>query len=168
MKRVLTIAIVGMFLAWAGPAAAAGKGFSDDAKTLLSQYFGIEDAVPDQYDQRVDKAHGKGKGGKKSSLPPGLAKRDELPPGLAKMATLPPGLAKRELPPELSRALLLPAGAKAEIVGDDHVVLVEQASGKVLDILPGKIPPTFDEAEAEKALKAVRDKTTKGSKIHEN
>ncbi|HXV74639.1 MAG TPA: hypothetical protein VD713_07915 [Sphingomonadales bacterium] len=168
MTRLLMLAGFLMALA-AAPAMAAEKAFSKEVKAMLGEYFGLADAVPDQYDNRVDNAHGKGKGGKKSSLPPGLAKRDELPPGLAKMETLPPGLASRDLPPGLLAGLPpLPQGTKAKIVDQDKVVLVEEKSGKVLDILPGKIPSNFDEAKAEKAFKASRDMKLKGSKVKEN
>ena len=172
MTRIL---IVLGWLAAFSPAAAAAADpvFSAEVKVLLSEYFGIEDALPDAFDQRVDQAHGKGKGGKKSSLPPGLAKREQLPPGLAKMETLPSGLAKRDLPLGLSAYLPpLPAGTEALIVGGerggDHVVLAEAKSGRVLDILPGKIPPTFEEAKADQAFKDRRDASPKGSKIKDS
>lgn len=168
MTRILIL--FGLLVAFAAtPAVAADRGFSAEAKALLNDYFGIEDAVADSYDKRVDKSHGKGKGGKHSSLPPGLAKRDELPPGLAKMSTLPPGLAKRDLPSGLLGFLPpLPKGTKAQLVDKNRIVLVEEKSGKVLDILPGKVPPTFDEAAADRKFVEKRDVTLKGSKIKEN
>jgi hypothetical protein len=70
-------------------------------------------------------------------LPPGLAKRDELPPGLAKRDELPPGLAKRELPDDLE--IRLPKarrGTRRVIVGDD-VVLLDERSNRVLDVMEG-------------------------------
>lgn len=83
-------------------------------------------------------AGGKGKG---ATMPPGLAKRDALPPGLEKHVerhgTLPPGLAKRDLPADLED--LLPRRRKGlvrKIVGED-VVLLEEATGLVLDVLEG-------------------------------
>ena len=85
-------------------------------------------------DESADKGrkHKKDKG-----VPPGLAKRDSLPPGLAKRDTLPPGLAKRELPGDLERRLSrLPSGYSRKSVGQD-VVLIEEATGLVIDILKG-------------------------------
>ncbi|MBI2239909.1 MAG: hypothetical protein HYU59_03790 [Magnetospirillum gryphiswaldense] len=76
-------------------------------------------------------------GGKEKKMPPGLAKRDQLPPGLAKRDTLPPGLAKRDLPSDLERRLSrLPGGYSRKTVGSD-IVLIEEATGIVLDILKG-------------------------------
>ncbi|WP_291717614.1 hypothetical protein [Magnetospirillum sp. 64-120] len=76
-------------------------------------------------------------GGKDKKMPPGLAKRDQLPPGLAKRDTLPPGLAKRDLPSDLERRLSrLPGGYSRKTVGSD-IVLIEEATGIVLDILKG-------------------------------
>ena len=76
-------------------------------------------------------------GGK--GLPPGLAKRDDLPPGLEmqidRFGRLPPGLAKRDLPADLDRRLgALRPGLGRHVVGSD-VVLIEVATGIVLDIL---------------------------------
>lgn len=73
----------------------------------------------------------------KKKMPPGLAKRDHLPPGLAKRDTLPPGLAKRDLPSDLERRLSrLPKGYGRKTVGDD-IVLIEEATGIIFDILKG-------------------------------
>lgn len=74
---------------------------------------------------------------KKDGLPPGLAKKDHLPPGLAKRDTLPPGLAKKALPSDLERRLSrLGKGRERAVVGDD-IVLIETATGVILDILKG-------------------------------
>ncbi len=92
--------------------------------------------------KKAKKSKGKGKGqGKNKGLPPGLAKRDSLPPGLqkqlAKNGTLPPGMAKRGLPPELESQLpAVPPGLERIIAGDD-VVLLEKATGKILDLIQG-------------------------------
>lgn len=81
--------------------------------------------------------------GKSKQLPPGLAKRRTLPPGLARQiqrnGILPPGLARRTLPPGLaSRLPALPPGQQRLIVGND-VVLVERATGLILDVLRGAL-----------------------------
>ena len=78
----------------------------------------------------------------KEGLPPGLAKKDELPPGLQKRleknGTLPPGLQKRALPAELDAKLTRPRKGQERVVVDQDVVLVETATGKVLDIQIGR------------------------------
>jgi hypothetical protein len=112
---------------------AAGVVFTEIEKRLIRDYFGGKsgEAEPEK---------GKnGAKGKSKKMPPGLAKRGTLPPGLQmqleKNGTLPPGLAKRDLPPDLvSKLPALQPGYKRHIVGND-VVLVQEATGLVLDIL---------------------------------
>lgn len=85
-----------------------------------------------------DKAKGKGRG---KGLPPGLAKRDSLPPGLQKRlekhGSLPPGLAKRDLPAGLKSKLPEPPPGLERIIAGDDVVLLEKATGKILDVIEG-------------------------------
>jgi hypothetical protein len=76
-------------------------------------------------------------------LPPGLAKREELPPGLQRHlernGTLPPGLQKRlqPLPQDLEAQLpKTPEGIVRGVIGD-KVVVVEQRTSKILDIVDG-------------------------------
>ena len=92
----------------------------------------------DYDDSRQGHGKKKSKKGKNKDLPPGLAKRGQLPPGLAKQlderGALPPGLAKRDLPSDLEFALPRRIGERFYIV-DGNVVLVEQATGVVLDII---------------------------------
>ena len=84
----------------------------------------------------------KGKGqGRGQGLPPGLDKRDEAPPGLQKRlekhGSLPPGLAKRDLPGDLEKKLpKVPEGLERVLAGD-NVVLLEKATGKILDVIEG-------------------------------
>ena len=74
-------------------------------------------------------------------LPPGLAKRDRLPPGLEKQlrvrGTLPPGLRRdmRPCPEEIVERLPPPPPHCAHMVIGGHIVLVNQSSYMVLDIL---------------------------------
>jgi Ni/Co efflux regulator RcnB len=80
------------------------------------------------------------KGGKeKEGLPPGLAKKDQLPPGLQKHleknGALPPGLQKRALPADLEAKLPTARKGQERVIVDNDVVLVETATGKVLDVL---------------------------------
>jgi hypothetical protein len=112
--------------------------FKEVEKRLIREYYGSR-----------EKSHGKkrgnnkhGKKGKRGGVPPGLAKRDSLPPGLAKRKHLPPGLAKRDLPPGLLDILpAAPRGTKRVIV-DNNVVLVQKATGIVLDILMDAVEGT--------------------------
>ena len=71
-------------------------------------------------------------------MPPGLAKRDELPPGLARQlterGTLPPGLAKRDLPADLAGKLPR-RGKTSRVIVDDDVVLIDNATERVLDVI---------------------------------
>lgn len=73
--------------------------------------------------------------GKDKGLPPGLAKKGQLPPGLAKRDRLPPGLAKRDLPSALDKRLGPPPAGTRRVIVDKDVVLVEEATDRVLDIL---------------------------------
>lgn len=98
--------------------------FSEIERAIICDYFGCE-------------TEDAGKPRRAKSLPPGLAKRESLPPGLAKRDQLPPGLAKREIPSDLAARLgLPPRGTERVLVGGD-LVLVETATGLILDILRG-------------------------------
>lgn len=70
--------------------------------------------------------------GKVKPLPPGIQKK------IARGGTMPPGIAKRYLPGELERQLPVRAGYERRVVGRD-VLLVEQATGLILDILEGAL-----------------------------
>ncbi len=106
---------------------ALAKGvFNALEKRLIGDYFRT---------RRAKAAKGKSK-----RFPPGLAKKP-LPPGLAmqyrRYGKLPPGLQKRDLPHDLaSRMSKLPPGHARVIVGDD-VLLIEVATGVILDVLEG-------------------------------
>lgn len=82
-----------------------------------------------------------GSGEKTAMPPPGLAKRDELPPGLERQfqrnGKLPPGLQKRQLPDDLARALPRRSGDFERVIVDGDVLLIQIATGVVLDILEG-------------------------------
>lgn len=104
-------------------------GFTAQDRREIEEWFRLGKRVLTGEDDR--------KGHKQKKTPPGLAKRDELPPGLAKRDTLPPGLQGRDLPGDLERRLSrLPKGYKRSQIGDD-IVLVEVATGVVIDILRG-------------------------------
>jgi hypothetical protein len=74
-------------------------------------------------------------------LPPGLAKREQLPPGLQRHlernGTLPPGLQKRiqPLPPQLESQLPKTAPGTKRVVVAGNVILLEERTSKILDIV---------------------------------
>jgi hypothetical protein len=76
-----------------------------------------------------------------NNLPPGLAKRDRLPPGLEKQlvrrGTLPPGLQKRlqPCPEDLERRLPPPPPECAHVLIGGHIVLLNQRTSVVVDIV---------------------------------
>ena len=112
--------------------------FSTVEQRIIEDYFGVR--VRDEDGRRAGrhgpKHKGKGRGrGRGGGLPPGLAKRKSLPPGLAKRKSLPPGLAKRDLPSGLDGRLGPPSHGTERIIVDRNVLLVETATGIVLDIL---------------------------------
>ena len=144
----LVFAVAGQ--AWAqGSPSSRGKSagaphpaFSEVDKRLIRDFFrGLTGKT-------VGAGRGKwaGKGGsagkgKSKQWPPGLARRNDLPPGIAKrwkrFGTLPPGLAKRTLPGDLSRWLGRPPPGHQRIIAGQDVLLVEMATGLIIDILEG-------------------------------
>lgn len=123
----------------------AGVIFNEVEKRVIEEYFGAKATKADEdADGEKDKKKKKGKDkkskkGKDGEMPPGLAKKDALPPGLASQlereGTLPPGLAKRDLPADLVARLPPPAPGHQRVIVDDDVVLIDQATGIILDIL---------------------------------
>ena len=135
--------------------------FKEIEKRAIEKFFGkqaaqaAKDADDDKKDmgkkkkkkkkkkwKKAKKSKVKGRGqGKDKGLLPGLAKRDSLPPGLQKQleknGTLPPGLAKRGLPAELESQLPAVGPDLERIIAGDDVVLLEKATGKILDIIQG-------------------------------
>ncbi len=122
--------------------------FKEVEKRAIEEFFGKQAAKAAEDDdggkkgkkkkKKAKKGKGKGRG---KGLPPGLAKRDELPPGLQtrleKHGSLPPGLAKRDLPDDLEKKLpKVPEGLERVLAGD-NVVLLEKATGKILDVIEG-------------------------------
>jgi hypothetical protein len=151
MRLVLVLTAV-LLLGWSAHAAqpatvmqesdAVKVIFDEIAKKTIRDYFGDKDAADDGDDDirrdGVRRIPGQ-KSKKRQGLPPGLAKRDTLPPGLQKQlernGTLPPGLQARALPGDLERRLpALPDGVERGTIADD-VVLIEKATGRILDIL---------------------------------
>ncbi len=127
-----------------GKATVSEKIFSRETIGIIAEVLGLG------HGEEIYTDSGKGRGG---GLPPGLAKRSQLPPGLAKMRSLPPGLSKSRLPYDLESLLPLPPhGTERFIIGGVSVVLVETRTGRVLDIMDGKVNKTkLSEAEKRSA-----------------
>jgi hypothetical protein len=108
-------------------------GFTELEKQIIEKYFKKKDSEDKTTDSKNKKKN------KKKSLPPGLAKKEKLPPGLAKQlernGTLPPGLAKRDLPSDLNAELPKPGEGLERAIVDNAVVLVEKATGRIVDIV---------------------------------
>jgi hypothetical protein len=158
MKFIFTLFA---FLALALPATAQTAGgqildtvFGAEEKKIITDYLTQKMGLPETTnksaakktdDDEDNEPKTKGKKNKKAKknkgknkkMPPGLAKRKTLPPGLAKRHTLPPGLAVRELPDDLVSQLPPPAEGSERIIADENIVLIEKATGRVLDIILG-------------------------------
>ena len=158
-----TALIVAVFLLFAVPALAQTSSgamqqdnpvFREIEKRIIGDFFGRalgqakgEEDKDDDKGSKGKSAKGgkdrsaKGAKGKSGQMPPGLAKRDRLPPGLAKKLArgepLPPGLAKRDLPADLEAALPKTGEGQERVIAGEDVVLIEQATGRVLDVLEG-------------------------------
>ncbi len=107
--------------------ATAEDVFSEIERRTILRFFG-KDVAP------APVAQEKGKKGKGNGQP-GFAKHGRLPPGLAKKEKLPPGLAKKNLPDDLIKQLPPPRAGTERAIVDKAVVLIEQATGKVLDVI---------------------------------
>ncbi len=149
MRLLFFAATAALLAATLSPAAAQSPTYSSDGqitknevvtgiiseieRRIFGDYFGLDLYEEDYGHEKKGKGKGKNKG-----LPPGLAKRDSLPPGLQKQlderGSLPPGLAKRDLPPDLESSLPRRVSEQFIIV-DDDIVLVERATGVVLDVM---------------------------------
>ncbi|MEE8394328.1 MAG: RcnB family protein [Rhodospirillales bacterium] len=150
--RTMIAAVLIVLFAW--PAAAQTTNpvgdviFKEVEKRIIEDFFGQARRGGQDKSGRQDEDDGKGKGkknkkakkGKKNKdMPPGLANKKNLPPGLARQlernGILPPGLAKRGLPDDLKSKLPPPSRGQERVIVDNDVVLVEQATGRILDII---------------------------------
>ena len=95
-----------------------GVEFSEDEVRIIAAWYRDNDQG----------GHARG-GGKKKSLPPGIAKN------LARGKPLPPGIAKQALPSGLSGSLPAPPRGFERVVIDGRVLLVEIATQVIHDIL---------------------------------
>ncbi len=127
-------------------ALAKAGSFSEEERKRIRDYF-LDKILKTGKSNQDSEEQGSGKKGRKKAkknkgksnkMPPGLAKKESLPPGLAKQlkknGTLPPGLEKRSLPAGLEGKLITRKEHNRVIV-DRDVVLIEKATGKILDIL---------------------------------
>ncbi len=143
------------FPAAAQTAGVADAVFSELERRVVNGYFGKRRGAAARKEADDAEGHGKGRGkkgkkhkkakkakgwkGKSGQLPPGLARHKELPPGLARVlkrdGTLPPGLARRPLPEDLESRLPPPKKGLKRVIVDKSVVLIEEATGRVLDVM---------------------------------
>lgn len=111
-----------------------GSVFSEIERRTIEEYYRGRFGNSTYREQHKGKASGKQKG-----MPPGLAKRDRLPPGLEKQLQrnghLPPGLEKRDLPEGLAGLLPPRHPEHQRVLVDNDVLLIETATGLILDIL---------------------------------
>ena len=129
--RLLLITLALALLA--GPALAQRN--TRATETVMEQVFSAveKQLIRDFFDE--GRGHGKikrkGKKGHGKGMPPGLVMHFE------RNGRLPPGLEGRDLPPGLNKRLgHAGLGRSRRIVGND-VVLIETATGVILDILRG-------------------------------
>ncbi len=143
---LISVAIPGQPV-WSAQVDVADVVFEEVEKRLIREYFGTRDSGSDQSDAqkgkrgkgpkwKKGKGRGKGNSGKRGNR---SAKhkwgKQGLPPGLAKRERLPPGLDKRKLPRDLERTLPPAQKGTERVIIDNDVVLVQKATGVVLDIL---------------------------------
>ncbi|MFQ5927767.1 MAG: hypothetical protein ACE5MH_10085 [Terriglobia bacterium] len=143
---VLSVALAGA--AWAGQGKGKGQSKGKGKKPAATK---TEKAKPKKKGGKLAHVPGFGKAepdkirhwfrANQSGLPPGLAKRQQLPPGLQRHlernGTLPPGLQKKvqPLPRQLAVQLpKLPTGYRRYVLGG-HVILVEERTAKIVDII---------------------------------
>ena len=107
----------------------AGQVFNAIEKKIIEDFFGEQAAQAVSGTKKDKGKKDKKNKGKSGELPPGLQKH------LEKHGTLPPGLQKKALPPGLADRLGAPKTGTERAIVDDDVVLVETATGVVLDII---------------------------------
>ncbi len=140
---VLAIAFLFVFLAFTPPVLAQSQSgnagvnaiFNEVERRLIRNYFGqqatSEGRVKFKKNKKGKGRGAQGRGGRGGGLAPGLAMQ------LQRNGTLPPGLAKKALPPGLSGQLPPLAPGTARYVVNNDVVLIQMATGLILDILSG-------------------------------
>lgn len=132
MRTTILIALTVMF--FTSPALTQGNRQSPDLSAIV--FSEIERRLLRDYYQggalRAPDAAARIKAAKPQRGPGGNRR---MPPGLAKRATLPPGLARRDLPADLTSRLPFPWPGTERVIVDNDVLLIQQATGLILDIL---------------------------------
>jgi hypothetical protein len=155
LQSTIAAALLGaLVFAFAGPAVSAevgGTRITDIEKKIIERYFGAEARSTREgarEDESTQTRSGGGKTGKPKDTGKGKGKGQAraqdgkpMPKGIAmkleRGGTLPPGIEKTRMPEDLARELpRRPADQELTIV-DDNVVLLEKATGRILDILKG-------------------------------
>jgi hypothetical protein len=119
---------------------AAGKGAAKSTDTYDRDKLAAEGRAISAAHERIIREWFSNSANLKG-LPPGLAKREQLPPGLqrqlARNGTLPPGLQKKlqPLPRELELRLPRLPDGRRRIVVANNVILLEERTASILDIL---------------------------------
>ena len=110
---------------------AMDAAFSELERQIIEGYYGEKKADRDEDDgvAKKEKKSKKDKKAKKKGLPPGIAKK------LERGGQLPPGIAKRSLPDDLESKLPQAAGGLERVKSDGKVLLVETATGIIVDMI---------------------------------
>ena len=119
----------------------------DEVETRVMRAYGLEQEEAER-DREGGKGKGKGSGqgngagnSGKPGGPPGLMRKDGLPPGLAKREVLPPGLQGRGLPEDLEGRLPPAKPGTQRIAVENDIVLIEEGTRRVLDVLEDVLLP---------------------------
>jgi hypothetical protein len=125
-----------LLLVLASPHVAAdtdlGPVFTESEKRIFEEY--AKEHRPGPGDTSGKKNPGKKGSAGRKSLPPGIAKN------LQRGKPLPPGIAKNYLPGDLDAQLPERKGYERVVV-DGRVILIEEATGIVRDVLEGVLFP---------------------------
>jgi len=111
-----------------------GAAFTERERQLVEEYFGKMPVSTKT--AATPEPDGDDVGGTDTPAETNLAQNDPLPPGLVQR-DLPADLLEQMPPP--------PAGFERQIVGDSAVVLIDQATGRVADIIKDVLIPGADD-----------------------
>ena len=123
---------------------AVDAAFSEFERQIIEGYYGEKKAGRDEDVSSEDDDNGVAKKEKKSkkdkkAMKDKKDKKKGLPPGIAKKlergGQLPPGIANRSLPDDLENKLPQAAGGFERVESDGKVLLVETATGIIVDMI---------------------------------
>ncbi|MFH1803685.1 MAG: hypothetical protein ABID63_02215 [Pseudomonadota bacterium] len=100
--------------------------FSQEERQIIADVLEVITGQETRQDKKGDKGN---KGKNNHGLPPGIAMK------LERGGTLPPGIAKRDLPAGLAARLPRPHPGTERLIAGNDVVLIEQGTGIILDII---------------------------------